>query len=352
MKLFTKTALACALAAGSVVASADTVEIRDTQGGLLVTYSADAVTVQGGVITLSNGDYISGSLPGFEPGDVMCGENTEEVNGVCIGTGGGANCGPGTELNQAEDQCVPATPPTLNISSSPSSLADGVTSATLTFQFSRPVTGFSINDINVSPSIHTLSGFTTVDSDTYRVTFNRSGNNSGSASVSVSAGSYQGTNGTSGGSGSRSITLASDGPVVVGCDGGVPDHVTLTTLKALSSFGTATGLMEFDIPRSPGVLSYGFTTTGGSASGQINLGGDSGTSTDIRNMWISDCPGGPALPGRCERPGNLTTMRWSQSSSRTACELDRNKTYYFNVDSESCNRLSGCSGIIQHLGGW
>ncbi|WP_020208124.1 Ig-like domain-containing protein [Gilvimarinus chinensis] len=350
MKKFYKTVLACALAAGSAVTLADTVEILDGQGDVLVTYSADAITVQSGTITVSNGVYQGGTIPGAGGAGVTCDPLTTTIeNGVCVGSGGGLSCGLGTEPDATDSECVPATPPTLSISSSPTSMGDGVSSATLTFQFSRPVTGFNANDISVSPSSHTLTGFSAVDSDTFRATINRSGNASGTINVSVSSGSYQGTNGASGGGGSRSITLVGGSTNVGNCE--VPANVTLSNISALSSFGMATALIEFDIPRSE-VLSRAFTTTGGSANGQINLGGDSGTSEDMRNMWISECPGGEPVSNRCERPGNLTTMRWIQGSSRVACSLDKNATYYFNISSDSCSRSSGCRAIIQHLGGW
>lgn len=356
MKIFTKTALACAMAAGAVMASAETVEIRDANGDLLVTYSSNSVVVEGGVVTLNNGVYVEGTIPGTGGEGFICDPNTTvEDNGVCIGTsGGGANCGPGTELDETEEQCVPATPATLNITSSPSTLGDGVTSATVTFQFSRPVTGFTQSDISVSPTSHTLSNFSSVDGDTYRVTLNRSGNNSGTVTVAVSNGAYMGDNGVDGLGRSRSISLEG-GTIDIGgeCEGyQIPNNVNLGSNPEVATFGLPQGQIEFLMPRYPGVTSAGFETPSSSASGQIDLGGITQTSTHIRRMWISDCPGGDPVSPRCEAEGNLLTMRWVVGYSRTSCRLNENSTYYFNLSSSSCDSSSGCGAYIQQLGGW
>lgn len=346
MKTLTKIAMVMGMAGASLSAAAANVNfIYD--GASQGNYAYNDMTVASdGTITVDLLSAITG-----QPQD-YCGTDTTWNGQECIGSGGGqASCGTGTVLEGNE--CVVdqdyLTPPTVSIGSSPASLGDGVTSSVITFQFSRAVTGFALSDVSVSPSNHTLSGFTAVDGDTFRATLNRSGNGSGSVSVSVT-GSYQGTNGVSGGSGSRSITLVGGSTNIGNCE--VPAGVDISGALALTKFGSNTGLMDFKLPRSPDVLSHGFTTTGDDSNGQINMGGDSGTSADIRDMWISKCPGGAALSSSCKRSGNLTTLRWKQKSSRTSCELDKNSTYYFNVKAESCNRSGGCSAIIQHLGGW
>src|SRR5690606_36004559 len=114
-----------------------------------------SVIVEGGLITLGNGTYVSSAIPGIIPGSegASCDSETTELDpetNRCIGiSGGGLSCGAGTEPDPTETECVPATPPTLSISSNPSSLGDGETTATLTFQFSRTVEQFSSADVSV-----------------------------------------------------------------------------------------------------------------------------------------------------------------------------------------------------------
>ncbi len=350
MKIFTKTALACALAAGAVMASADTVEIRDGNGQVHVTYSADAVTVQGGVITISNGTYVTGQLPGTGGPGVTCDPNTTEIqNGVCVGTsGGGADCGPGTELNENLGQCVPATPPTLNISSSPTSMGDGVSTATLTFQFSRDVTGFTQSDINVNPTAHNISGFTAVDGDTFRATLNRSGNNSGSVTVSVSANSYQGTNGANGGGDSHSITLVGGTTTVGNCE--VPAGVEVSNVAALTSLGTSGGQIDFTIPQN-GVLSAPVSTGNNpNYAAMFEMVGHYTVQSLSRKMWISDCPGGAPVSSCAQKVGADLTWRWTQGANYWGyCALQTNKDYYLNVQMIStCPYVGGCRATTQH----
>ena len=236
---------------------------------------------------------------------VTCGINTTLTSGVCEAPAP-VTCGTDTTLTNGV--CVAdapdLTPPTLGITSSPSSMGDGVSSSTVTFQFSRPVTGFAQNDVVVSPSSHTLTGFTAIDSDTWQATLNRSGNGSGTVTVSVGSGTYTGTNGVSGGSGSSSVTLVGGSTNVGNCT--VPNGVEITTHSAVAAFGQGGSIIEFFLPKRPTVWSAAFTTTNSStANGSVNMGGTTATVEHTRQMWISECPGGAPLgnQSRCFSEG-------------------------------------------------
>ena len=90
-------------------------------------------------------------------------------------------------------------PPTLSITSDKPSLKAGET-ATISFTFSEAPIGFLQSDIFVTGG--TLSGFTaTSDPKIYTATFTPTPNSSGTASISVPAGSYTDSAGNPGGAG-------------------------------------------------------------------------------------------------------------------------------------------------------
>ncbi|TXD37925.1 hypothetical protein FRC96_08170 [Lujinxingia vulgaris] len=241
--------------------------------------------------------------------------------------------------------------PTLTIQGPPTLAADAQ-SATLTFAFSEEVSGFEVGDIAVDPAEHTLEDFSSVDASTYQATLRRSGNEEGTVIISVAAGAYQSAAGEAGRAASVTIVLEGEEVVSETCD--ETPHVAMSTIEAVTAFGTDTALIEFRMPPLPTVLSHPFTTGEDAfVSGQVDLGGASETSLHMRRMWISTCPGGEAIGQRCEAEGNLLTMRWAQGESRVACELQPDTTYYFNLSQGTgspCERSDGCRAIIQHRG--
>ena len=86
-----------------------------------------------------------------------------------------------------------------------------------------------------------------------------------------------------------------------------------------------------------------FTTTGNrNYEGQVSLAAVTGSSQYTREMWISTCPGGEALPASaCTKQGSSNTvLRWTQGSSSWKCELDRNTRYYVNIRDVNCGGAS------------
>ncbi|WP_049723709.1 Ig-like domain-containing protein [Gilvimarinus polysaccharolyticus] len=384
MKNFKKLALVLGVAGVSVGAMAANVSIVFPESGGVtpdpVVYSYGGMEVNGanGAITITNATYTEGTFPGSD-GTIQCdGATTTLVNGFCVGVPTvtcGANttltsgvceapapvtCGTDTTLTNGvcEADAPDLTPPTLNITSSPSSLGDGVTSATVTFQFSRAVTGFSQTDVGVSPTSHTLTGFNQIDADTWQATLNRSGNSSGTAVITVNSNTYTGTNGVNGGGDTTSVTLVGGAVNVGNCT--VPNGVEISTHPAVAAFGQGGSIIEFYLPRRPTVWSAAFTTTNNTVdNGTVNMGGTTATVEHTREMWISECPGGAPLGGqsRCASVGQDHTLLWVQRSLRTACQLEPDTQYYFNIayspnDTTSCTNTSYCETIVQNLGGW
>jgi len=86
------------------------------------------------------------------------------------------------------------------------------------------------------------------------------------------------------------------------------------------------------------------STSGGGYGGQIAFSETSGYESVMRKLWISTCPGGPAVP-KCEREGvSAQTLRWGQLTGYKYCELDKNTDYYLNMTNTSncaANRACG-----------
>lgn len=354
MKIFTKTALACAMAAGAVMASAETVEIRDSSDALLVTYSSDSVVVEGGKITLKNGDYVSGYIPGIIQGTegYACGENTtaDETNQVCIGVGGGGGpemCGTGTTYSATLEQCIVVGPaPTLNITTNDSNLGPGQT-ATLTFSFSEVVTGFTASDISATNgSISQFSG----SGSSYTARFTPTPEFDGTSIITVAAGSYQDVDGQNGASDTLSLVL--DG-IQDGTCGAVPDNVQLTDIAAFSDWGTNGSMNQFRITNNMILSSKVRTGSSPNGAAQVKLFGESATSDHRRSLWISECPGGaPIQRTTCKYParsGTIVEITWTQKDRGSQyCDLGTNGEYYLNFSTDNTCSNGGCIARSQH----
>ncbi|RVU30315.1 Ig-like domain-containing protein [Neptunomonas marina] len=95
------------------------------------------------------------------------------------------------------------------------------------------------------------------------------------------------------------------------------------------------------------VFSRPFTTTsGGSYGGTINIAEGATFENVVRKVWISECPGGPAISAKCETEGvSSRTIRWGQVAGYRYCELDKNTDYYLNMqNTANCSGQSTCTG--------
>lgn len=359
MKIFTKAALACALAAGAVMASAETVEILGPNGDVMVTYSATSVTIEGGTITLNNGEHKGGHFPGVIEGTGTDGwgcdistTTPDTATRTCIGAGvadPSVYCGSGTTYIESQERCVVEGPaPTLDITTSSSTLNRGQT-ATLTFNFSEVVAGFTVSDISATNgSISHFSG----SGDKYTARFTPRADFNGSARIEVSAGSYYADDDNQeGGGDSLTITLRG----VVETDGNceVPSDVVMSNHSGLADWGTNGSMNEFRIPN--GKIFSRKVSTGSNPQGaaRVKLFGDSGTSSDRRRIWISDCPGGEAISRpSCRYPvraGTNVEILWTQSNlGALYCDLGTNNDYYLNFSTNETCANGGCWARSQH----
>ena len=151
--------------------------------------------------------------------------------------------------------------PTLAITSSASSLRAGQT-ATITFSFSEPPSGFTASD--VIPTGGSLTGFAvSADPKVYTATFTPAGNSEGSAFLFVASGSWSDLMGNAGGSASSPTLNVDTRPPTLSLSIVDPslsdaDNSTLITF----SFSEAvTGFSASDVLGSGGVLS-GFSGSG------------------------------------------------------------------------------------------
>jgi hypothetical protein len=100
-------------------------------------------------------------------------------------------------------------------------------------------------------------------------------------------------------------------------------------------------------------ISFPVQTLVAGAEVKIDITANSSTLGVTRNMWISACPGGPALDaGRCSGMGvDAITLRTKQASSASAlyCLLENNKQYFINVSNQNCGSSTTNCGFYRAI---
>ncbi len=135
-------------------------------------------------------------------------------------------------------------------------------------------------------------------------------------------------------------------PVDPNC-GALPGNVTLVGSIDWASQGGQT-FIDLD---NTDISTSAFTSTSSSGYfGQVSVVSVTGTSGFKREVWISECPGGPKLSdSRCTGQGSSSTnIYWTQgATSSWQCNLERNKSYYLNYRNVDCTR-SSC-GVYRNM---
>lgn len=92
------------------------------------------------------------------------------------------------------------------------------------------------------------------------------------------------------------------------------------------------------------IASTRFTATANPEySGQVSVVSSTGNSSVQRRVWISQCPGGAALPdSQCDKLGSSSTvLRWSQGEpSAIDCNIEPLDRYYINYENQNCTDAS------------
>lgn len=83
------------------------------------------------------------------------------------------------------------------------------------------------------------------------------------------------------------------------------------------------------------------TTAATTTSGFIRAAEASQSASVQRTLWISECPGGAAIPvGSCSTTGTVNVkVRWKMPASGinfSYCELEPNTNYYINIKNNDC----------------
>ncbi len=110
------------------------------------------------------------------------------------------------------------------------------------------------------------------------------------------------------------------------------------------------------------------TTSDATAAGRVVFATDSASIGKVRTMWISECPGGPAIVPNGYDEGNATyvnffgnpceakgtsneSVLWSQDPAISGipafqkCGVDVDKDYYLNIKAENCT-ASSCNVYV------
>ncbi|MYM23000.1 DUF4347 domain-containing protein [Duganella sp. FT135W] len=307
--------------AGNTGAGATSASITINTLGPSVLITSDAATLKSG--ETSNITFTFSSAPsGFTAGDIVASGGT--ISGL-TSLGGGVYSAvftPGSNVTAAASITVTGgsytdsfgnaggggvTPviavdtraPTLAITSNVSAVKDGDTAA-ITFTFSETPLGFTSGDVNVSGG--SLSGFTvTANPLVYTAVFTpASGVNSGSASITVSSGSYTDLAGNSGTAGTTpSISIDTQAPTTIGtgfsfsADTGASstDLITRTAAQTVSGSLSAALVAGETVQVS---LDHGTTWTNATASTGAtswSLSGRTLSGSDTVQVRVNDAAG-------------------------------------------------------------
>lgn len=100
-------------------------------------------------------------------------------------------------------------------------------------------------------------------------------------------------------------------------------------------------------------ISFPVQTTVAGLQSKIDITATSGTLGVTRDMWVSACPGGPAVAaGRCSGVGvDAITLRTRQagSSSPLYCMIDDNKQYFINIRNQNCSSNNANCGFYRTI---
>lgn len=134
--------------------------------------------------------------------------------------------------------------------------------------------------------------------------------------------------------------LAPKDPNITTTCAGAPTNVELTADVDWANHGSQTliALGQTDIKSTRFVA-----TANPDYLGQVSIASATGSSSVQRRIWISQCPGGAALPdSQCEKFGSSSTVvRWTQGEpSAIDCNLEPLNLYYINYQNQTCTTSS------------
>lgn len=164
---------------------------------------------------------------------------------------------------------------------------------------------------------------------------------SSSSSVASSSVSSSSSSSSAGGTPAPGVDLSA-------CGGSWPTDVIQGAVLSLS--GEPRAAQSLNGNRT---ISFPVQTLVAGAQAKIDITANSGTMSVTRDMWISACPGGPALEaGRCSGMGvDAITLRTKQANSASAlyCLLEDNKQYFINVSNQNCGSSTTNCGFYRAI---
>ena len=176
---------------------------------------------------------------------------------------------------------VDTVTPTVTVSGNNSNVNLANSSAIITFAFSEPPKAFTLVDTSASGG--TLSGFTMLDASDYTATFTPAASTDGTASVRVTAGSWQEINGNPGSGGSTSFTVDTVTPTVTVMTSNSDVNVASNTATVTFTFSEAP--TDFDLTH---VSATGGSLSNFAGSGAVYTATFTGTpGIDINNASVS-----------------------------------------------------------------
>jgi Ca2+-binding RTX toxin-like protein len=185
----------------------------------------------------------------------------DATGSVSVGTGYTDAAG-NTGAAGSDNVVIDTLDPTVTVNIIDGSLSIDDAQSSVTFEFSENISGFNAEDVSVSGG--TLSGFSTVDGNSYNATFTANGSVDTTGSVSVGTG-YTDAVGNRGSAGSDNVAIDTLSPTV-----------TVNIVDASLSDSDTESLVTFEF--SENILGFGLedvALSGGMLSGFAAVDGDS-----------------------------------------------------------------------------
>ncbi len=185
----------------------------DTQSLVTFEFSEDVTGFDGTDLTPTNGSLSSFTVIDADSYTVIftATDGIDATGSVAVGTGYTDTIGnTGTVGSDSVD--IDRLNPTVTVNIVDASLNDGDNSSNVTFEFSEDVQNFTIDDL--TPTNGSLSLFTTIDANSYTVTFTANDGINTTGSVAVGASTYTDLAGNNGGGGSDSVNIDTQNPSV------------------------------------------------------------------------------------------------------------------------------------------
>ena len=232
-------------------------------------------------------------------------------------------------ISQSNDP-IDANVPTVTVNIVDTLLSDTDDSSNVTFEFSEDVQNFTTDDL--TPANGALSSFTTIDADSYSVTFTATDGIDGTGSVAVGAGTYADLAGNNGAAGSDMVNIDTLNPTATALTRDDPNPTNAAQVYMQLDFSESVSGVE--------TANFSIDATGGQTGGSVDsVGLIGGASWWVLLNTVDDAEGTLSidldlgLSGITDDAANELTAAYTAGQAYDVDRLDPTVTVDF-VDTQ------------------